>query len=459
VLRRELDLAPQKETLALYADVLANRVQERSPTPGRDGHPGESIRLPTAQPTLGKRFVGRDRALEQLRAQFARAEKGRGRLILVSGEAGVGKTRLVAEFAGEARGRGAAVLWGGSGAHANRLAHGPFAVAVEGYVASRPSSERNELALRHPALAQFVPSLGMNTPRSPLADRPGDDHLGLLPAMARLLTDLARTRPVCLVVGDLHDAHPSSLDMLQYLTHLAVQRRWLLIGTIREEEVGAGTELHRTIEATVRERLCLHVDLERLDRPDCDRLVRSTLPGGRVCDTLLEQIYAWSLGNPLFANELVREMQERSELVLSNGSWRTSASVSAHVPTRVRALVAMRLAPLNETVRRVLALAAAAGEVEASLTDLRAGAAALQPPISDAALFDALDRALQSRILEERNDAYAFRHPLVRAALYEDLAKHRRDQLHAVLGSSPAEPPHRLHLATAPRARTSRRAG
>jgi predicted ATPase len=96
---------------------------------------------------------------------------------------------------------------------------------------------------------------------------------------------------------------------------------------------------------------------------------------------------------------------------------------------------------MEASVRRVLALAAAARGMEISLTDLLTGGAALQPPVSDAVLFDALDRALEVRILEERDDAYAFRHPLVRWALYEDLSRHRRDEVHAALGRSRAEKP------------------
>jgi predicted ATPase len=173
------------------------------------------------------------------------------------------------------------------------------------------------------------------------------------------------------------------------------------------------------------------------------------LPGGGVGDALLEYVYERSLGNPLFAEELVREMQERSELILAGGSWHESpSSLTARVPRRVRALVSMRVASMRRSAPRVLALAAAATAtaIEVSMADLRAAAAALQPPISDPALFDALDCALQSRILEERDGAYAFRHPLVRLALYEDLGRHRRDQLHAALGRSAAKAD-RLRLA------------
>jgi predicted ATPase len=94
---------------------------------------------------------------------------------------------------------------------------------------------------------------------------------------------------------------------------------------------------------------------------------------------------------------------------------------------------------MKDSARRVLALAAAVNGTEISLTDLRTGGAALQPPVSDGALFDALDRALGLRILEERDGSYVFRHPLVRSALYEDLSRHRREELHAALGRSRAE--------------------
>jgi adenylate cyclase len=177
--------------------------------------------------------------------------------------------------------------------------------------------------------------------------------------------------------------------------------------------------------------LCMHFELQPLDRRASAELVQELLSGGRVDGALVDHVYASSLGNPLFIQELLSEMRARGELAM-NGSWRAAPSPGGTVPARVRALVALRVGSMEETVRRVLALAAANG-MEISLSDLRTGGAALQPPVSDAELFNALDRALAVRILEERGDSYAFRHPLVRSALYEDLSKHRRDELHAAL--------------------------
>jgi predicted ATPase len=229
-------------------------------------------------------------------------------------------------------------------------------------------------------------------------------------------------------LGDLDGLHRSSLNLLEYLAPLAAERRWLIVGTYRDEGLARGSELRRMVAAAEWEGLCLRLELDRLRRPDCDRLVRALRPGESVDEAVLEEVYARSLGNPLFAEELVREMPERN------------LSVPVCVPASVRALVALRMASVKESVRRVVALVAAAGGTEISLAELRAGAAALKPPVADAALFDALDRALEIRVLQERDGSYSFRHPLVRSALYEDLSKHRRDELHAALAGRPQEP-------------------
>ena len=413
VLRRELGLAPGHATEALYEQILAQRLK-----------PDHALARP---------FVGREAQLEQLGEELRRADAGIGRMILVSGEGGVGKSRLVAELAADARERGCCVLWGASAAHANQLAYGPFAVALESYVADRSDAERGELARRFPALVPFVPSLGIGGQPRPFPNRPADNQLHLVSEIVQLLTHLARERTVLLVLADLPGLHRSSLDLLGYLATLAARRRWLIVGTYRDESLAAASGLRRMIDAAERERQCARLNLERLTRPDCDRLVRALLPGRRVADTVLDHVYERSLGNPLFVEELLREMQERSELVLQSGEWQRTPTPSACVPAGVRSLVGLRMASMKGSARRVLALAAAAGGREVTLTDLRLGAAALLPPVSDVALFDALDRALELGMLDERDGSYTFRHPLVGAALYEGLTKHRRDELHAAL--------------------------
>jgi DNA-binding SARP family transcriptional activator len=444
VLRRELELAPQQETLSLYQDVLSDRIQTRAPTSRSDADLVIRHQSADDEAIISRPFVGRESALQRLREQLNDAN-GRGAgIVLVSGEEGVGKTRLLEEFAGEASRDGAVVLWGGTGARSKHLAYGPLAVALEGYAASRSEAERNELAQCYPALSRFVPSLAVRSQLPPLTEDPREDHLQFLIAIARLLTALCRTQHVVLVIGDLHDADPVSLDVIRYLAHFAVQRRWLLIGAVREEELEAGTELGRMISSSVREGLCMKLDLPCLSRFACGRFVRKMLCGYPASDELLEHVYTQSRGNPLFVEELVREIRERRELVLIEGRWHRKSGVETRVPARVRAVVAAQLGSLNDTARRVLALAASALAQEIPLSELVTGAAELEPSIPIAALFDALDRAIRMRILEELDDGYRFRQPLVRSVLYDELSMHRRQQLRAALSRSHGSTPRRL---------------
>jgi DNA-binding SARP family transcriptional activator len=448
ILRRELDMAPDHETEALYQDILADRIERSdvtrqpaaeaiAPVPPSAADVALETPLVAVETPFGDRetpFIGREPVLRLLRELVTRSQGGRGAVVLASGEAGVGKTRLVSELIDEARRRGASVIGGGPGGYASRVPYGGFAMALESYVAGRPEAERTELAFRYPVLTRLIPSLEASAPPPLLRDHRSDEvQLNLLSAIARLLSDISRAGPVVVVLDDLHESDAFGTDLFQYLASLASQRRWLLIGTFREEGAGPGGELSRLLETSTSESHWVKIELQRLARQECHQLVRTLLPGGVVEDAVLNRVYTLSLGNPLFTEELVREMQEHGELAPAGRRWRASSDlVEFRVPARVRALVEQLVAPLPENARRVLALSAVAG-TQITLAQLRRAASALQPPLSETELFEALDRALGTRILVEEGDLYAFRHPLVRAALYEELSQHRRLQLNAAL--------------------------
>jgi DNA-binding SARP family transcriptional activator len=431
VLRRELDMAPQPETVSLYGEILANRLSRRPSGPGRADLRGS----PPAQTSIGHPFVGRERVIERMCGQLARCDETQPGMIVVSGEAGVGKTRLLEEFANRAREQDTVTLCGGRGAHAGQFACGPFAVALEDHAASLSEAERIQLARIYPALTRFVPSLGSGNPFLTAAPDLRDYHLDLIPSIAQFLTDLARTKPVLLVLGDLQEADDIGLDLIRYLAHLAVRMPLLLVGAVRDPDIEASAGLRRMIEAMTRERLWLRIELHCLSRRATDQLVRAMLPGAHLGDDILAEVYAQSRGNPLFVREIVDGIRSQDDPAAASEGVQDSSSLVARLQTRTRALTGMRLALMDDPLRRVLGLAAAAGPAEISLNQLRAGAAALEPPMAVPVLFDALDRALQMHLLEERNEGYAFRHPIVRAALYECLPRHRRDEFRAAMAS------------------------
>jgi DNA-binding SARP family transcriptional activator len=447
-LQRELDVAPQAETVALYDDLLANRLPLREASSRRSREraappvpPNGSVSAKTVSPNASGSadpFVGRAEIVAELCRHVQARPTDEASVVVVSGEAGIGKTRLLQELATSAIQQGAVVLWGGAGAHGRRFACGPFAVALEAYMASRPPAEREQLAHRYPPLTRFLASLLSESP-TPQALNGHEGHLYVVPAITRLLTDIALHQPVLLVVGDLDDADAWSLDIVRYLAHLGRHRRLLLVGAARDEDMVPRAAVTRLVEASVREGLCRRVELGWLSRGECDQLVIAMLPSAAVNAGLLDRIFTLSRGNPLFVRELVQQMRARDPEQWAGTRVSSAGSVGDPVPSRIQALAEARLASFDTTMQRVLSLSSAASTEEVSLTQLRKGAAALDPPVTFGALLDALDRAVDVRILEERMEGYAFRHPLVRSALYGRLSRHRRAQYQAALAFDASE--------------------
>jgi DNA-binding SARP family transcriptional activator len=299
VLRQELNAVPGRETEALYRDLLGALTPAVRPLHSTveavEAHP--VCQAPRTVPTS---FVGRKRILQLLHDQLSRAERGRGLAILVTGEAGIGKTRLVAQFLEEARRRGAASL-----------------EAAEGRV------DRHDL--RHdPASVNFAPSFASRLPLEAAPVANGRGNLESLATIVELLTNLQGTRPVVVVLGDVGEL-ASSLPLIETLGGLAARRRWLVIGTADERQIDAADDGRDRLETLAAKGLCVHFRLPPLEQAECDQLVQAMLPGGSVEPELLDHVYARSLGNPLLAEELLHKLLEGSAVSLEEQSWRTRA--------------------------------------------------------------------------------------------------------------------------------------
>ena len=431
-LKHTLDVSPDAQTVALYEDIVADRFQRRGPTYARISNFGDAGSAPFCRAVSEPPFVGRDASLRLLRDRLELADAMRGGLILLSGEAGVGKTRLVAEFVAEASERGATVLVGGTTTHPRMLPYSAFSLAIESHVASQPDDERQRLADRHRALVRLIPSLGVEA--NPSFDRAGSvaRHSHLVAAIVRLLTDLAAERTVVLTVGDLDAIDPLSLQLLWYLAHLAGNRRWVIVATCREERLDAESELLGALDAAVHQGVCTHMRLPCLPRPECDQLVRAILRDYPVDGVLLDHMFSLTLGNALFVVELARALRECGDVDATAATPTTLSHVSKQVPEAIRKLVESTVSNLEPNVRQVLRLVAAA-QGDLTLAELRVAAKALRPSVPAAAFLDALDRALAVQMIEELEGTYSFRHPLVGATLYERLPAHRRLQYEAAL--------------------------
>jgi hypothetical protein len=228
------------------------------------------------------------------------------------------------------------------------------------------------------------------------------------------------------------------LDLTRYLVHLAANMPLLMAGALPDPDTEVGAGSCQLIEAMSRERLWLRIELRCLSRSTTANLVRALHPAVEVKDDILAEIYEQTRGNPLLVREFAAGMCGDAE---PGGGAREPGRPGARLPAARRAYTALRPALKDEALHQVLGLAASADGSEVSLSRLRLGAAALEPPLAVPVLFDALDRALRMHLLEERGGGYAFRYPVVRAALYDSLPRHRRDQFRAALAAPACQAP------------------
>ncbi|MGW8884224.1 ATP-binding protein [Streptomyces sp. NPDC055749] len=423
-LAAELGVAPGPETERLHQVALAT-TRKRGPA---------QVALPAPLQSLDVAPLrGRDELLHQLLSSEGPPVR------ILTGEAGVGKTRLVAEAARLAATSGSAVLWGAGHDAEGHTPYGVFAEALDGWLAEQDVSERARVGSDYPELAAFLPSLGQV--RS-FGDRsPEKERDRLFRATVGLLTELAAVQPVLLVLDDLHAADSGSYQLLSHLARHASRPGFPLrvLVTYRAEELADSGPRVADLAALLRQPQVVHEIVQRLDREACLAVARdavqavgdASLPGaGTDSAERLERVWDLSLGNPLFAGELARSLGvDGPEGVAPDG---------------VRQLVAEKLARLDGNTRRVVE-ALSVGGAETALSELLAVAAeGLHPPLSGAAAITALDEAIGAALIEERTvvvtgrheTGIAFRHPLVRLTCYERLSAVRRRHLHGAFAQA-----------------------
>ncbi|MGW1003111.1 ATP-binding protein [Streptomyces sp. NPDC002520] len=425
-LDEELGVRPGAETERLHRLALDD-------APAVPAARAAAPELPAAIRTLPVTPLrGRRRTLELMLA-------GGPPVVLVGGEAGVGKTRLAGETARRAAADGAVVLWGAGHEAEGHTPYGAFAEALDGWLADRPPAERARAGAEYPELAALLPSLGRAGDRA--ADRsPEKERDRLFRAAAALLGDLAGTGPVLVVLDDLHAADTGSFQLLSHLARRTSAGRhpWRFAVTYREEELGSGDPRRTGLDSLVRQGLARRVELMRLGREECLAVAADALgaaPGdaaGAGPSAALDRVWELSLGNPLFAVELARAVRDGT------------AAQELSAPEGVRQLVAERLGRLGATARRLVEVLAVAGG-DASLAEvLDVAEHGLHPPVTGPEAAEALDAALAASLVAERDvvvagrptPGLAFRHPLVRLTCYDGLTTVRRRHLHAAFADA-----------------------
>lgn len=361
-------------------------------------------------------FVGREPELRRWTEVQRELAAGRSAVLVLAGEAGVGKTRLTEEFVRVAERSGARAL---SGAclelGAQGLPFAPLADALRTLIRDIGEEQFLTLAGDRMEFARLLPELG----RPPAEAGAGQARLFAL--TLRWMERLAAQRPLVLVVEDLHWADPSTLELLVFLVRSIRQVPVAVVATLRSDEADNGGRLRSVLAELDRLAHVARLELPRLER----RAVAEQLHGllhAVPAPSLVRRVYARSEGNPFFVEELVR----------AEGEQPAPAVAGTDLPARLRELLLARVNRLPPATRGVLRPAAVAGaEVSHALLAEVAG-------LDDVALTDAVRAAVDGHVLvaDPIEAGYGFRHALLREVLYADLLPAERVRWHASLAAA-----------------------
>ncbi len=472
-LAEELQVKPSAETVALAEHIRATAARRGSPTARptttAENQPPSELVAP---------LVGRAAAFTQLVGRYQQARQGQPQVVLLLGEAGIGKTRLASEFVAWARAQGAEVLSGQAFEMGGRL---PYQLLVEALrprleAENAPEDLLDDLWLAE--LARLLPELRVRYPDLPT---PTEDELTargrLFEAVARLLDALARSGPLVLLLDDLQWVDEASLDLVRYLSRYWIKHghRVLLLGTVRSEGLELNPPLAAHLADLGRDLPVSQVPLQTLSQAQTLQLVQaiagvgteSTRNGGErreygpdqpstagtspaseletKLSALGDVLFAQTDGQPLYLLETLKLLRDRQWLVPrvdADGGWRLELAVEletivaqersqgALLPPSVRTLILARLAPLSQAARQLVQVSAVLGT-----------AASAQPlwqlaEIGVQAGVEALEEAIGSGMLREeeagvgRLGSYRFSHDLMRDVVYTELGAARRQVLH-----------------------------
>jgi len=376
------------------------------------------------------RMVGRDGELGRLLTLLDDAEAGRSVVALVSGDAGVGKSRLISEAVLLATGRGFTVLSGHCAELGDSVPYLPLADALRGAAAS--SGVRDALSSR-PALNRLLPE-GQDG-QGPDEDRSGLARQQMLGGVLGLLTELAAAAPVLLVLEDLHWADASTRDLVTFLSRMLHRERVALIGSYRSDDLHRRHPLRPVVAELQRLPSVISVDLAPLDPSALAEHLTATAPG-RIDATVLNDIVARAEGNAYYAEELLAACFGAA----ASAGLGSGPSDRNSLPAGLAALLLSRVEQLSDAAQRVLRAAAVAGR--RADDELVEAASGLEAAEYEAAVREAVTHQL---LVPDGTEGYVFRHALLREAVYGDLLPGERTRLHATMSALLADE-HRLQM-------------
>jgi ATP/maltotriose-dependent transcriptional regulator MalT len=367
-----------------------------------------------SQARLTREFVGRGEALASLQKGFARALKGAGSLVTVSGEPGIGKTRCAEECAQAIEDQGGLVLWGRCYEQSGAPPYWPWVQILREYASANSDDElRVALGSSGEAIATLVPELsdrlGIPSRNTGQGGKP-EESFRIFDAVTRLLTRHSRDVPLALILDDLHWADESSLALLEFIVKALPQQRILIVCTYRDAEVTRKSLLLATLGELARSRHVDRIRLSGLDQSETARLA-SAVSGLELRPDIVDAIFRQTDGNPLFVEEVAR-------VVATEHAAASGQLIAIDVPDGIREAIGRRLDRLSAECNELLAVASVLGRE----FDIRVVIEVLGTGLEDA--LEHLAGAFREGLLQRHGaglSTYRFTHAVIRETIYDEL--------------------------------------
>ena len=382
-------------------------------------------------PGSQRMLVGRQHELHTLWSQFEATTAGRLQVAFVAGEPGIGKTRLLQEIAEHAGQVGGLVLRGGASAAEGMPPYLPFLEALGGYIRTAPLEQlRTQADSIAPILATILPELplrlGELVSGYPLP--PEQTRLRLYEAVGMFLAAIAVSRPLLLLLDDLHWADTATLDLLCHLAQHQAASRLYILGAYRSDELASHSALERSILDLTRSRQLTALALRPLPEAEVAQLITAVL-GVPPHPILSQFLWKQSEGNPFFLEELIWEWQETEVLTVTPEHATISSSPPASLPASISSLIRRRFARLPQEVLETLRTAAILGRTFTG--SFLAEVVGHDEEVVEEWLYS----AVQAGILRfDPPEVYTFSHDTLRESLYREVTPARRRRLHGFIG-------------------------
>ncbi|MCB0214125.1 MAG: AAA family ATPase, partial [Anaerolineae bacterium] len=396
------------------------------------------------------KMVGREEELQKLKDHWDLVRLGEPDaepLVIISGEAGIGKTRLLRELQVYSTLRDGYITYGRAHEQDAGTPYALFARVLRNYIIEQPADvlqnqlsgfTAGEIVKLVPQLAEKLGYIRPNPSLEPTAER-----TRLLDQVSRFIINIAQDRPTLLLLDDLHFADPGSLDILETLLNRSSGSSLMIAGAYRDVALSYNHPINRFVNSLRKAAMVRQVALRRLPQSAIKQLLESLL-ASKVSRKFIRTVYEATEGNPLFVEELIKSLVVDGQLQWLEGHWQQRSDTLPHIPGSIKAVMGKRLEHISEPTYELLRLAAVIGRsfgldllLEASAYDVDKMQWAIEEALS-AQLIEVV------RIVDQPPEHfdtgivvyYQFQHALIRETLYEELRSLRRRRLHRRVGAA-----------------------